>query len=121
MDPLGFALEHFDAVGKWRETDAGAPINSAIELQGRPIDGPKAFRETLLTDSDEVVRTVTEKLLTFALGRGLESYDAPQVRQIVRNLARNEYRWSTLVLGIVQSIPFQMCSKSPEGSGHVHQ
>jgi hypothetical protein len=108
MDPLGFALENFDAVGKWRETDSGAPINSAIELQGRPIPSPKAFREALLTDSNEIVRTVTEKLLIFALGRGLESYDAPTVRQLVRNLARNEYRWSTLVLGIVQSIPFQM-------------
>jgi hypothetical protein len=122
MDPLGFALENFDAVGKWRDTDSGAPINSAIELQGREINSPKAFRETLLTDSDAIVRTVTEKLLTFALGRGLESYDAPHVRQLIRNLARNEYRWSTLVLGIVQSVPFQMrrAGSSQEGSGHVH-
>ncbi len=108
MDPLGFALENFDAVGKWRDTDAGAPINSAIELQGRAIDSPKAFRDTLLTDSDEIVRTVVEKLLTFALGRGLEWYDGPQVRQLVRTLARHDYRWSTLVLGVVQSVPFQM-------------
>ena len=108
MDPLGFALEHLDAVGRWRETDSGAPINPVVELRGRRIDGIKAFREALLTDSDEFVRTVTEKLLTYALGRGLAHYDAPVVRHIVRESARKEYRWSTLVLGIVQSAPFQM-------------
>jgi hypothetical protein len=108
MDPLGFALEHFDAVGQWRENDSGAPINSVIELRGRKIEGTSAFREALLTDSDEFVRTVTEKLLTYALGRGLDYYDAPAVRQLVRDLAREDYRWSALVLGIVGSTPFQM-------------
>ena len=77
MDPLGFALEHFDAVGQWRETDSGAAINATIKLAGREIESPKAFREALLTNTDEFVRTVTEKLLTYALGRGLEYYDAP--------------------------------------------
>ena len=108
MDPLGFALENFDAVGQWRDNDSGAPINSAIELRGRKIEGTRAFREALLDDSDEFVRTVAEKLLTYALGRGLDYYDAPAVRQLVRELAREEYRWSALVLGIVRSTPFQM-------------
>jgi hypothetical protein len=108
MDPLGFALEHYDAIGQWRETDTGAAINSTIMLAGQTIDSPKAFREALLTNTDEFTHTVTEKLLTYALGRGLEYYDAPALRQIVRDLARNDYRWSSLVLGIVQSVPFQM-------------
>jgi hypothetical protein len=108
MDPLGFALEHFDAVGQWRETDSGAAINSAIALHGAKIDSPKAFREALLTQTDEFVRTVTEKLLIYALGRGLDYYDAPTVRQLTRELARQEYRWSALLVGIVQSAPFQM-------------
>jgi len=108
MDPLGFALEHYDAIGQWRETDSGAPINSTIMLAGQTIDSPKAFREALLTNTDEFTRTVTEKLLTYSLGRGLEYYDAPALRQIVRDLARNDYRWSSLIVGVVQSVPFQM-------------
>ena len=108
MDPLGFALEHYDAIGQWRETDTGAAINSTIMLAGQTIDSPKAFREALLTNTDEFTHTVTEKLLTYALGRGLEYYDASALRQIVSDLARNDYRWSSLVLGIVQSVPFQM-------------
>jgi hypothetical protein len=108
MDPLGFALEHFDAIGGWRETDSGAAINSTITLHGETIDSPKAFREALLTQTAEFPRTVSEKLLTYALGRGLEFYDAPTVRALTRELAGHEYRWSTLVLGIVQSTPFQM-------------
>jgi hypothetical protein len=108
MDPLGFALEHYDAVGQWRDTDSGAPINAAITLHGEKIDSPKAFRQALLTQTDEFVHTVAEKLLIYALGRGLDYYDAPTVRQLVRDLQRQEYRWSALVLGIVQSAPFQM-------------
>ncbi len=108
MDPLGFALEHFDAVGKWRETDMGAEINSTITWSGRVVDSPKAFREALLSRKDEFIRTVTEKLLTYALGRGVDSFDAPTVRQIDRDLAQNDYRWSSLVLGIARSAPFEM-------------
>jgi hypothetical protein len=108
MDPLGFALEHFDAIGQWRETDSGAPINASITLNGQKIESPKAFREALLSHTDEFVRTVTEKLLTYALGRGLDYYDAPTVRALVRDLEGKDYRWSALVLGIVQSTPFQM-------------
>ncbi len=108
MDPLGFALEHFDAVGRWRETDMGAEINSTITWSGRVVDSPKAFREALLSRKDEFIRTVTEKLLTYALGRGVDSFDAPTVRQIDRELAQNDYRWSSLVLGIARSAPFEM-------------
>ena len=108
MDPLGFALEHFDAVGRWRETDGGAAINAAIELDGQAIDSPRAFREALLGHGDEFVRTVTEKLLIYALGRGVDYFDAPTIREIVRGLARDDYRWSALVTGLVASQPFQM-------------
>ena len=107
MDPLGFALENFNAIGKWREDDDGAAINSAITLKGATIDSPQAFREALLRQGDEFIRTVTEKLLTYALGRGLDYTDAATVRQLVRDASRDDYRWSSLVLGIVRSAPFQ--------------
>jgi hypothetical protein len=115
MDPLGFALEHFDAIGQWRENDGGAEINSTITLAGTTIDSPHAFREALLGQGNEFIRTVTEKLLTYALGRGVQYSDAPTVRQLVRDLARDDYRWSSLVLGIVKSAPFQMRS-APDGT-----
>jgi hypothetical protein len=107
MDPLGFALENFNAIGKWRENDEGAPINSAITLKGTNVDSPQAFREALLGQSDEIVRTVVEKLLMFAIGRGLEYTDAATVRQLVRDASRDDYRWSSLVQGIVGSAAFQ--------------
>jgi mono/diheme cytochrome c family protein len=116
MDPLGFAMEHFDAIGRWRDDDLGAEINSAITLSGRTIESPKAFREALLTEgNDAFVRTVTEKLTTYALGRGVAYYDAPVVRQLVRDASRDGYRWSTLILGIVNSTPFQMRQTSAAG------
>jgi len=107
IDPLGFALEHFDAIGRWRETDRGAAIDAAIDWDGQMVDGPRAFREALLGRGTEFVRTVTEKLLTYALGRGVTYYDAPTVRQLVRNLEQEDYRWSSLIMGIVTSDPFQ--------------
>ena len=108
MDPLGFALENFDAIGRWRESDEGAPIDSAITWRDTEIDSPKAFREALLRQSkDELLRTIAEKLLTYALGRGVDYLDAPTVRRIVRDAARDDYRWSSLILGIVRSAPFQ--------------
>ncbi len=108
MDPLGFALENFDAIGRWRESDEGAPIDSAITWRDTAIDSPKAFREALLRQGeDELLRTIAEKLLTYALGRGVNYLDAPTVRQIVRDAARDDHRWSSLVLGIVRSAPFQ--------------
>ena len=115
MDPLGFAMEHFDAIGRWRERDGGAEINSTITLAGETIDSPRAFREALLNSGDEFLRTVTEKLFIYALGRGVDYFDAPTIRRILRDLARDDYRWSSLVLGIAASEPFQMRS-APEGT-----
>jgi hypothetical protein len=113
IDPPGFALEHFDAVGKWRETDGGAPINSTIEWSGATIDSPAAFRAALLSRSYEFKRTVIEKLMTYALGRGVDLSDAPTVRQIGRDLdqnrgSQNRDCWSTLITDIVKSSQFQM-------------
>jgi hypothetical protein len=116
MDPLGFALEHYDAVGHWREADGGAPIDATITLAGETVDSPRAFREALLGyGQDAFIRTVVEKLLTYALGRGLDYTDAPTVRRLVRDLAENDYRWSSLVLGIVKSVPFQLRRASHPG------
>ena len=111
MDPLGLALENYDATGKWRTRgETSQPIDvSAVLPDGTKIDGPAGLRNAILARSDRFVATLTEKLLTYALGRRLEYYDAPAVRAIVRDAARNDYRFSsTLLAGIVQSLPFQM-------------
>jgi hypothetical protein len=110
MDPLGFALENFDAVGRWRTTTvAGTPIDAAGELaDGTPVDGPESLAAALLRRPENFVTTVTEKLLTFGLGRGVEYFDAPAVRRIVREAAAEDYRWSALIVGIARSVPFQM-------------
>jgi hypothetical protein len=110
MDPLGFALEHFDAVGQFRVNDRGAAINSNITLDGKEITSPKEFREALLAAGHgrEFVGNVVEKLMTYALGRGVAERDAPTVRELVRDLEKNDYRWSELVQQIVRSTPFQM-------------
>ena len=108
MDPLGFAMEHFDAIGRWRESDGGAEINATITWKGDTVDSPRAFREALLASGDEFMRTVTEKLMIYALGRGVDYYDAPVLRAIVRELDRSDGAWSSLILGIVTSDPFQM-------------
>jgi hypothetical protein len=113
MDPIGFALENFDAIGKWRTISPFGEANSPIDPSGVFYDGNKfqnvvEFRQVLLSHSDQYVRTVTEKLLTYALGRGVEYYDAPAVRRITREAAPSDYRWSSLILGIVKSAPFQM-------------
>ena len=118
MDPLGFALEHFDAIGRWRETDGGAEINATITWKGETIDSPRVFREALLASGDEFILTVIEKLMTYALGRGVDYYDAPTIRRIARELARDDYRWSSLVLGIVESDAFQM-RRAPEDAARV--
>ena len=110
MDPLGFALENFDGIGTWRTTDAGDPIDSSGVLpDGTPFRGPAELQRVLLeSKSEEFVATATERLLTYALGRGVESYDAPAIRSIIREAAPKNYRWSSLILGIVKSAPFQM-------------
>ncbi len=109
MDPLGFSLENFDAIGQWRTTDAGKAINaSGVLLDGTQVTGPAALQHALVAQKQQFVRAVTEKLLTYSLGRGLEYYDAPAIRGIVRGAAADDYRWSSVVLGIVKSAPFQM-------------
>ena len=111
MDPLGFALENFDTIGKWRTTsgDANTPIDASGALpDGTKFQGPAELRKILLSMPDQFVSTVTEKLLTYALGRGIEYYDAPAIRKIVREAAPGGYRWSSLITGIVQSTPFRM-------------
>ncbi len=109
MDPLGFALEHFDAVGKWRDTEAEAPIDASGALpDGTTFDGLPALRRVLFERRGEFVATVTGKLLTYALGRGIEYFDRPAIRAIVRESERDDYRWSSLILALVRSQPFQM-------------
>ena len=110
MDPLGFALENFDAVGQWRESDAGGGLidASGVLPDGAVFDGLPALRDVLHGRRDEFVATVTEKLLTYALGRGIEHYDRPAIRAIVREAAEDDYRWSSIILGITRSLPFQM-------------
>jgi hypothetical protein len=109
MDPIGFALENFDAVGAWRTTEAAAPIDASGQLwDGTPIDGPVALRNALLRRREVFVGTAVEKLFAYALGRGVEAADMPAVRAVVRQAAGAEYRWSAVVLGVVKSPPFQM-------------
>ena len=110
MDPLGLALENFDAIGRWRDrNETRGSINAAGELpDGTPFDGPAGLKDALLRHPERFVTTVTEKLMTYALGRGIEYYDAPAVRAIVRDAAEDGYRLSSLVKGVVRSAPFQM-------------
>jgi mono/diheme cytochrome c family protein len=108
MDPLGFGLENYDAVGAWRTHDGEFAIDASGALpNGQSFDGPAALKQVLMTDREAYLRTVTTKMLTFALGRGVERYDRPSVDSMVRDLEQNEYRFSTLILGIVKSLPFQ--------------
>jgi cytochrome c551/c552 len=112
MDPIGFSLENFDGIGKWRTSEAGQPLDASGQLvDGTKIDGVASLREALLRYSPQFVRTVTEKLLTYGLGRGVEYDDMPTVRAIVREAAKKDYRFSALVLEIVKSPPFQMNRK----------
>jgi hypothetical protein len=115
MDPLGFALENFDATGAWRTTsEAGTPIDASDVLpDGTHVRGAAGVRQLVLDQKDEFVRTITEKILAYALGRGLEHYDAPAVRKIARDAEPGGYRWSSIVLGVVRSTPFQMRRPEP--------
>ena len=109
LDPLGFALENFNGIGRWRTTDEHAPIDaSGVMPDGETFSGPVDFRAALLTHREALLSTLTKKLLTYAVGRGTEYYDMPTVRRIVQDSAVQDYRWSSLVLGIVKSAPFQM-------------
>jgi hypothetical protein len=109
MDPLGFALENFDAIGKWRSMDETTPINASGTMAGGlKFNGPAEFRTALLQQRNLILTNVISKFLTYALGRGVEAYDMPVVRQLMAESAAADDRWSALVLGIVKSTPFQM-------------
>ncbi len=120
MDPIGFALEHFDAVGRWRDDDAGLAIEAKSELpDGSVIDGPEGVR-ALLTDRPELfVSALTEKLMMYALGRNVQYYDAPAVRAVVRAAAARNYEFSAIVEGIAASVPFQMRAGRPAAGATV--
>jgi hypothetical protein len=114
MDPLGLSLEHFDAIGQWRTHDAGTPIDaSGVLLDGTRVDGPAALRRALVAQREQFVKAVTSKMLTYAIGRGLEYYDASAVRGIVRAAAADDYRWSSTILALVKSAPFRMRRTGP--------
>jgi hypothetical protein len=114
MDPIGFSLENFDAVGAWRATFAGEPIDaSGVLPDGSAFDGPTGLRDLLLSRPADFVGTVTEKLMTYALGRGVEYYDMPTIRRIVREAEADGYRWSAIIQGIIDSAPFQMRRTEP--------
>jgi hypothetical protein len=114
MDPLGFALENFDAVGAWRTDDGGAPIDASGQLaDGTKVDGVVTLRQAIVKHPEMFVGTLTEKLLTYALGRGLSYHDNSVVRAIVRDAAAHEYRFSSLILGVVRSAPFQLRARTP--------
>jgi hypothetical protein len=115
MDPIGFSLENYDLVGKWRTTDGGVTIDASSQLvDGTRLDGPASLRQALLSRSDVFVQTLTEKLLTYGVGRALKYYDMPAVRAIMRDAAKNDDRFSSLILGIVKSPPFQMRVKASD-------
>jgi hypothetical protein len=115
MDPIGFALENFDGIGRWRVTgEDGMPLDATGSFpDGSTFHGPVGLRQVLLKQSEEFVTNVTHKLLTYALGRGVEYYDYPAIRKITRDAAAEDHRWSSIVLGIAQSTPFQMRRSGP--------
>ncbi|MCU1336753.1 MAG: hypothetical protein JWO19_2334 [Bryobacterales bacterium] len=115
FEPIGLALENFDAVGAWRTQDGESPIDaSGVLVDGSKVDGVASLRDSLVRRSDQFVRVVTEKLLTYALGRGVEYQDMPLVRSIVRDSADSKYKFSSVVMGIVKSAPFQMNMKTAD-------
>ena len=109
MDPVGFALENFDAIGRWRDFERGARIDASGGLpDGAKFSGVAELERGLLDRPELFVGTLTEKLMTFALGRGVEAYDAPAIRQIVADSRAEDFRLSSIVLGITKSVPFRM-------------
>ena len=109
MDPLGFVYENFDGVGRWRDQDEGSPINTAGELvSGESFQNHEEFQK-ILTESklDDFLRCSSEMMMTYAMGRGIEFYDKPAVESVVKSLKTNNLKFSSMMLGVVQSIPFQ--------------
>ena len=113
MDPIGFAMENFDPVGRWRDTDAGSAIDtSGVFPDGQKFDGMAGLKAALLSHPEEFVSTITEKLLMYGLGRNVQYFDRPAIRAIVKTSARTDYTFASLVLGVVKSVPFQMRAKT---------
>jgi Protein of unknown function (DUF1588)/Protein of unknown function (DUF1585)/Protein of unknown function (DUF1592) len=109
MDPLGFSLDNFDAIGQWRTTDGDKAVDATgVLLDGMKVNGPAALRRALLGQKEQFVKAVTAKLLMYGVGRQIESADAPAIRAIVRTAAADDYRWSSMILAVVKSPPFQM-------------
>jgi hypothetical protein len=119
LDPLGFALDNYDAVGAWRvRGEDGAPIDASGTMSdGTKVAGVSDLRKYLLSRPNVFVGTMTTRLMTYALGRGTEYYDMPAIRAIVHDAERNDYRFSSLVLGVVKSAPFQMRRSQPQNAG----
>jgi mono/diheme cytochrome c family protein len=115
MDPIGFAMENFDAVGRWRDQDAGKPVEVSSTLpDGTVVDGVEGVKKLILSDPERFVGAVTEKLLMYGLGRNVQYFDAPAVRRIVKESAASNYTFASLVLGVAKSAPFQMRAAKPE-------
>jgi len=109
MDPIGFAMENFDAVGRWRDRDAGSQIDTSGAFPGGvKFDGMAGLKAALLSHPEEFVSTIAEKLLMYAVGRNVQYYDQPAIRAIVKESARSNYTFASLVQGVVKSVPFQM-------------
>ena len=122
MDPIGFSLENFDATGAWRDLDGTKPVDAKGTLvDGTKLNGAKELRGALVKYSPQFVRVATEKMLIYALGRGTEYYDMPLVRQIVRDAAKTNYRFSSLILAVVKSEPFQYNEKLMTKAGTVER
>ena len=113
IDPIGFALENFDSVGNWRDKGPdGAPLDTAGTLvDGTQVNGPAALRQAILSRPNAFATILAERMMTYALGRKVEPSDMPVVRRIVKNVAQNDYKLSSVVMGIVESAPFQMRTK----------
>jgi hypothetical protein len=119
MDPLGFSLENFDATGTWRTKDHGNAIDASGQLaDGTKVNGATDLREALMKRPRQFVGTFTERMLAYALGRSVAYYDMPTVREIVHQSAADNYRFSSVVLGVVESVPFQF-RKTPEKTGQT--
>jgi hypothetical protein len=119
MDPLGFALENFDAVGGWRKNQAGKLIDASATMpDGTKFDGPRGLEGVLMNHKDEFVEAFTERLMIYALGRGTESYDMAAIRAVREKAASDNYRLHSIIMGIVQSVPFTM-RRTPQNDDHA--
>jgi hypothetical protein len=117
MDPLGFALENFDAVGQWRDTDEGARVDpSGMMYDGTKVSSPADLRKMLAARPEVFLGVFTQKLMTYALGRGVEYYDMPTIRAILRDAGKNDYKFSSILMGVIKSAPFQMKVKKATGN-----